>query len=73
MPTKIVLSEIGHHIDSLEEGIAATARLTSGPALTGVSGQFFDRTRPATAHPQACDPGARTKLWNRSVQLTRHA
>ena len=36
MPTKIVLSEIGHHIDSLEEGVAATARLTSGPALTGV-------------------------------------
>jgi hypothetical protein len=64
-----VLSEIGHHIDSLEEGVAATARLTSGPALTA----FFDRTRPATAHPQACEPRARTELWNRSLQLTRHA
>jgi NAD(P)-dependent dehydrogenase (short-subunit alcohol dehydrogenase family) len=73
MPTKIVLSEIGHHIDSLEEGVAATTRLTSGAALMGVSGQFFDRTRPATAHPQAYDPRARTELWNRSLQLTRHA
>ena len=31
MPTKIVLSEIGHHVDSLEEGVAATARLASDP------------------------------------------
>ena len=73
MPTKIVLSEIGHHVDSLEEGVAATARLTSSPALAGVSGKFFDRTRPATAHPQAYDARARTELWDRSLQLTRQA
>jgi NADP-dependent 3-hydroxy acid dehydrogenase YdfG len=63
----------GYHVDSLEEGIAATTRLAVGPALAGVSGQFFDRTRPATAHPQAHDTRARTELWNRSLQLTRHA
>jgi hypothetical protein len=73
MPTKIVLTEIGYHVDRLEEGVAATTRLAADPALAGVSGQFFDRTRPATAHPQAYDTRARTELWNRSLQLTRHA
>ena len=71
MPTKIVLSEIGYHADSLEKGVAASARLASDPALADVTGQFFDRTRPAKADPQAYDARARTELWNRSLQLTR--
>src|SRR6266487_1621147 len=58
MPTKMVLAEIGHHIDSLEDGVYATERLVSDPALAGTTGRFFDRTREATANAQAYDARA---------------
>jgi NAD(P)-dependent dehydrogenase (short-subunit alcohol dehydrogenase family) len=70
MPTKIVLDEIGHSIDSLDEGVAATRRLVSDPTLAQVTGRFFDRTREARANAQAYDARARAELWNRSLQLT---
>ena len=73
MPTKIVLDEIGHSIDSLEEGVAATRRLVSDPALAQVTGRFFDRARETRADPQAYDAQARAELWNRSLQLTGQA
>jgi NAD(P)-dependent dehydrogenase (short-subunit alcohol dehydrogenase family) len=73
MPTKIVLDEIGHSIDSLDDGVAATVRLVSDPALARVTGRFFDQDREARAHPQAYDPHARAELWNRSLRLTGHA
>jgi NAD(P)-dependent dehydrogenase (short-subunit alcohol dehydrogenase family) len=73
MPTKIVLDEIGHSIDSLDDGVAATRRLVSDPALAGVTGRFFDRTRDARANSQAYDARARAELWQRSLQLTGHA
>jgi NAD(P)-dependent dehydrogenase (short-subunit alcohol dehydrogenase family) len=73
MPTKIVLDEIGHSIDSLEEGVDATRRLVSDPALAQVTGRFFDRAREARAHAQAYDARARAELWNRSLQLTGQA
>lgn len=72
MPTKMVLQEIGHHVDSLEDGAAATHRLVTDPALAGVSGRFFDRTREARAHEQAYDPAARATLWQRSLDLVEH-
>jgi hypothetical protein len=70
MPTKMVLEEVGHSIDALDDGVAATYRLISDPPLAGVTGRFFDRTREARAHRQAYDPAARKELWNRSLQLT---
>jgi NAD(P)-dependent dehydrogenase (short-subunit alcohol dehydrogenase family) len=73
MPTKMVLDEIGYSVDSLDEGVAATRRLVSDPALARVTGGFFDRTREARANPQAYDAGARAELWSRSLQLTGHA
>lgn len=69
MPTKIVLEEIGRHVDALETGVGATRRLVSDPALTETTGAFFDRTTPATALPQAYDSAARAELWRRSVEL----
>jgi NAD(P)-dependent dehydrogenase (short-subunit alcohol dehydrogenase family) len=72
MPTKIVLAEIGHHIDSIDDGVGATRRLLTSTALAGTTGRFFDRTREAKAHPQAYDSQARAELWTRSLQLTDH-
>jgi NAD(P)-dependent dehydrogenase (short-subunit alcohol dehydrogenase family) len=71
MPTKIVLAEIGHSIDTLEEGVAATHRLVTDPALAGTTGRFYDRTRDARAHSQAYDSHARRRLWQASLDLTR--
>lgn len=72
MPTKMVIEEIGHHIDSIETGVTATRRLVSDPALTGVTGRFYDRTREARAAAQAYDASARAELWRRSLELTGH-
>ena len=72
MPTKMVLQEIGHHIDSIGTGVSATRRLVSDPALAGVTGRFYDRTREARAAAQAYDASARAELWRRSLELTGH-
>jgi NAD(P)-dependent dehydrogenase (short-subunit alcohol dehydrogenase family) len=73
MPTKMVLEEIGHSIDSIETGVTATRRLVSDPALAGVTGRFYDRTREARAAAQAYDASARAELWRRSLELTGHS
>jgi NAD(P)-dependent dehydrogenase (short-subunit alcohol dehydrogenase family) len=72
MPTKMVLQEIGHHVDSIEDGVAATRRLVSDPALARTTGRFYDRTRETRAHPQAYDRAARAELWRRSLALVGH-
>jgi NAD(P)-dependent dehydrogenase (short-subunit alcohol dehydrogenase family) len=73
MPTKIVLEEIGHHIDSIDDGVAATYRLVVDPDLAGTTGEYFDRTRKARANDQAYDEQARAELWRRSLELVDHA
>jgi NAD(P)-dependent dehydrogenase (short-subunit alcohol dehydrogenase family) len=73
MPTKMVLAERGASVDTLETGVASTERLASDPALAGVTGRFFDRTRDARADPQAYDPAARARLWQVSMELTGQA
>jgi NAD(P)-dependent dehydrogenase (short-subunit alcohol dehydrogenase family) len=69
MPTKMVLEEIGRHVDSIEDGVASTYMLVSDPALAGTTGAFFDRTREARANEQAYDPEARAELWRRATEL----
>jgi NAD(P)-dependent dehydrogenase (short-subunit alcohol dehydrogenase family) len=70
MPTKMVLEEIGHSIDTLEVGEAATRRLVSDASLAGITGRFFDRTQEARANAAAYDPQARSRLWQLSLELT---
>ena len=70
MPTKMVLQSVGHSIDTLETGTAATLRLIDDPALNGVTGRFYDRTRETRALPDAYDPHVRKRLWDISEQLT---
>jgi NAD(P)-dependent dehydrogenase (short-subunit alcohol dehydrogenase family) len=69
MPTKIVTSEIGRTVDTLESGVDATRRLAVDPALAGTTGQFFDRRRPARANDQAYDAHVRAGLRSRSLDL----
>jgi NAD(P)-dependent dehydrogenase (short-subunit alcohol dehydrogenase family) len=73
MPTKMVLEERGHSIDTLEDGVLATDRLVSDEEPAATTGGFFDRTREARANAQAYDAAARTELWNRSLELVGHA
>ncbi|WP_131769778.1 SDR family NAD(P)-dependent oxidoreductase [Candidatus Protofrankia californiensis] len=73
MPTKMVLAEIGHHVDSIDTGVDATHRLVTSTALATTSGRFFDRTRETRAHAQAYDSHARAELWTRSLTLVGHA
>ncbi|WP_433475466.1 SDR family NAD(P)-dependent oxidoreductase [Spirillospora sp. CA-142024] len=66
MPTKMVPSPIS----TLEEGVRATHRLVTDPALDDVSGRFFDGLRESRADPQAYDPDARARLRALSDELT---
>ncbi|MFF0521232.1 SDR family NAD(P)-dependent oxidoreductase [Actinomadura nitritigenes] len=66
MPTKMVASPIS----TLEEGVRATHRLVTDPALDEVSGRFFDGLRESRADGQAYDPRARARLRELSERLT---
>ncbi|MEV0659963.1 SDR family NAD(P)-dependent oxidoreductase [Actinomadura luteofluorescens] len=66
MPTKMVSSPIS----TLEEGVRATHRLVTDPALDEVSGRFFDGLQEARAHAQAYDSDARARLKALSDELT---
>jgi NAD(P)-dependent dehydrogenase (short-subunit alcohol dehydrogenase family) len=70
MPTKIVLEQHGHSVDTLEEGLAATLRLAVGDDVDGVSGRYFNRQEEAHADEQAYDAEARRRLWDLSAELT---
>ncbi|MFK4085321.1 SDR family NAD(P)-dependent oxidoreductase [Kribbella sp. NPDC020789] len=70
MPTKMVLDSVGYSIDSLETGLEATLRLILSPELDGTTGQFYDRTHPTKAHPDAYNPTTQQKLWALSTRLT---
>jgi NAD(P)-dependent dehydrogenase (short-subunit alcohol dehydrogenase family) len=70
MPTKMVLHARGSATSTLEEGVAATARLAAEPELDGVTGRYFNRTQEARADEQAYDAGARRRLWELSERLT---
>jgi|tagenome__1003787_1003787.scaffolds.fasta_scaffold20779260_2 NAD(P)-dependent dehydrogenase (short-subunit alcohol dehydrogenase family) len=70
MPTKMVLHARGSGVDSLEGGVAATARLAADPALDGMTGRYFNRMTEARAEEQAYDTDARRRLWELSEHLT---
>lgn len=66
MPTKMVVTPISE----LEEGVRATRRLITDPALDNVSGRFFDGLQEARPNAQAFDSGARSRLKALSEELT---
>jgi len=70
MPTKIVLEQHGHSVDTLEEGVEATLRLIAGADVDGVTGRYFNRQVESPADDQAYDVDARRRLWDLSAELT---
>ena len=69
MPTTMV-QESGYGVmDSLEQGLRATLRLVIDAELDGVTGQYFNGTRPARALDQAYDPEFRARLRDRTETL----
>ncbi|HKT02302.1 MAG TPA: SDR family NAD(P)-dependent oxidoreductase [Rugosimonospora sp.] len=68
MPTTMVRESAFGTIDSLEQGLRATLRLVTDPALDGVTGCYFDGEREARALDQAYDLAFRARLR----ELTDH-
>ena len=69
MDTKMVPSPTS----TVADGVAATMRLITDPALEGRSGLYFNVQRESRAHDQAYDPGARAALRQLSEELVRGA
>jgi NAD(P)-dependent dehydrogenase (short-subunit alcohol dehydrogenase family) len=69
MPTKIVTDAGVDPITPLEQGIDATTRLVTDPALDGVTGRYFDGRRESRPHAQAGDAAARRQLRELSDRL----
>jgi NAD(P)-dependent dehydrogenase (short-subunit alcohol dehydrogenase family) len=69
MPTKMVTHAGATPVSELAEGVAATRRLVSDPALEGVSGRYFSGLREARADEQAYDLDARRRLHELSDEL----
>lgn len=53
----------------VEEGVRPTVRLITDPALSGVTGRYFDRFTDTPAHEQAYDPRARARLASLTREL----
>jgi NAD(P)-dependent dehydrogenase (short-subunit alcohol dehydrogenase family) len=53
-----------------EDGARGPVLLASSPALAGVTGRYYDRTREATPSRAAQDDAAAARLWELSEQMT---
>ncbi|MET9364416.1 SDR family NAD(P)-dependent oxidoreductase [Streptomyces sp. NPDC006632] len=69
MPTKMVVGLFTPQ-STVAEGMRNVARLVTDPALTEVSGEYFDRDRRSRAGAQAYDAAARARLRELSESLT---
>ena len=69
MPTKMLRATGMTPVSALEDGVAATWRLATDPALTGTTGRYFSGTTEARADRQAYDPAARRRLRELSERL----
>ena len=70
LDTKMVREGFGAPQGRVDIGIDAELYLATSADVEGVSGQYFDRTRPARANAQAYDAEARRRLWQESLKLT---
>jgi NAD(P)-dependent dehydrogenase (short-subunit alcohol dehydrogenase family) len=69
MPTKMVLEAGWEVMSSVEEGLKATLRLVTDPALESVTGEYFDGLSLAKANAQAYDQQVQQRLAALSHKL----
>jgi NAD(P)-dependent dehydrogenase (short-subunit alcohol dehydrogenase family) len=69
MPTKMVLEAGWEVMSSVEEGLNATLRLVTDPALENVTGEYFDGLSIAKANAQAYDKQMQQRLAALSQEL----
>jgi NAD(P)-dependent dehydrogenase (short-subunit alcohol dehydrogenase family) len=69
MPTKMVLEAGWEVMSSVEEGLNATLRLVTDPALENVTGEYFDGLSVAKANAQAYDKQMQQRLAALSQEL----
>jgi NAD(P)-dependent dehydrogenase (short-subunit alcohol dehydrogenase family) len=69
MPTKIVTHAGVDPLTPLDDGVEATVRLATDPALEGVTGRYFDGRRESRPNAQAGDAAARRRLHELSDRL----
>jgi NAD(P)-dependent dehydrogenase (short-subunit alcohol dehydrogenase family) len=68
MPTKMVLDEIGHTVDTLDQGVSSVRRLVTGFDVTGITGRFFDRSQTFTDLLAGCSCKGRLEQKVRFVR-----
>jgi len=69
MPTKMVLEAGWQTMSSVEEGLRATLRLVTDPALENVSGKYFDGLNLVKANAQAYNQQVQRQLATLSQEL----
>jgi NAD(P)-dependent dehydrogenase (short-subunit alcohol dehydrogenase family) len=72
MPTKMVVGRFAVQ-STLEDGVRNTVRLIADPALTSISGRYFNGDQPGKAHRQAYEITARARLRDLSRNLSGFA
>ena len=73
MPTAMVLESRVSPLSSIAQGVAATLRLITDPALAGTTGEFYDGTERSRARAQAYDPEFRRRLRRNTDALLASA
>jgi NAD(P)-dependent dehydrogenase (short-subunit alcohol dehydrogenase family) len=54
-----------------EKGARTSIYLASSPAVEGVTGQYFDKSKPRRSTKASYDEALAARLWDRSVTLTQ--
>jgi len=70
MPTTMVTASRYPARSSLADGLRATLRLVTDPALARVTGEYFDGLEPARARREVYDAQVRDRLWTLGARLT---
>jgi retinol dehydrogenase 12 len=55
---------------SPEQGARTSIYLASSPDVTGVTGRYFVKEKPATSSPQSLDRAMAEQLWRKSQEMT---
>jgi NAD(P)-dependent dehydrogenase (short-subunit alcohol dehydrogenase family) len=55
---------------SAKEGAQTSIYLASSPEVEGVSGKYFDNSKPVPSSPESYDEAVASKLWELSEKIT---